>query len=133
MSLFQEPEPFEFTILDELISNLTFSDEESLGMCKCVRSLLFSSALTATNGPLTVRDDDSDEYWTADDDEPSPPRLRTASLRVSNGTFSNLHPPHTLTNDSYDRSASFFIPPSYLRSLARAALGSPLATISYGQ
>ena len=30
----QEPEPVEFTLLDELISNLTLSDEESLGLCE---------------------------------------------------------------------------------------------------
>lgn len=44
MSLTEDTEPFEYSILDELISNLTLSDEESLGLCKYLihHSLLLS-------------------------------------------------------------------------------------------
>ena len=34
MDYVQEPEPPEYALLDDLISNLTASDEESLGMCE---------------------------------------------------------------------------------------------------
>lgn len=102
MSLFQDPEPFEFTILDELISNLTASDEESLGMCEYLCSLPVSASLT--NGCLTDRDGDTDsDYWTADDEPVTPPRLRTASLRGPSGIFSYLSLLHNLTVDHYDR------------------------------
>ena len=46
----QEPEPFEFTLLDELISNLTASDEESLGLCKYFSLLVaYSDYANKTN------------------------------------------------------------------------------------
>lgn len=40
MEYVQEPEPLEYALLDELISNLTASDEENLGMCECYYSLV---------------------------------------------------------------------------------------------
>ena len=89
MSLTEDTEPFEYSILDELISNLTLSDEESLGLCKYLHSPFSFAFTVVTNGPLAVRDDEADDdYWTAEEDGSStPPRLRTSSLRRSNGTF----------------------------------------------
>ena len=81
MSLTQDIEPFEYTILNELISNLTTSDEESLGMCKYLPPLFVFTSMLRSN-PFMDREDDLDDYWTADNDEPTTPPQRTAPLHM---------------------------------------------------